>query len=916
MDKLVLIDGHSILNRAFYGVPDLTNSEGLHTNAVYGFLNIMFKILEEEKADHLAVAFDLKDPTFRHEMFEAYKGTRKPMPEELHQQVALMKEVLAAMGVPILTLPGYEADDILGTVAKRSQREGIEVSVVSGDRDLLQLADEHIKIRIPKTSRGGTEVHDYFPEDVKREYQVTPEEFIDVKALMGDASDNIPGVPSIGEKTATAIISAYGSIENAYAHLEEIRPPRAKKALEEHYDMAQMSKELATIRLDCPVEFQYGEAQIGNLYTPEAYQYMKRLEFKSILTRFDAAAMGDGETTSIEDGFRLVTERGEAEKLFQTAGKQPVVGEQLITASRSAVKAGGMEQLSFSFDEGGELQSGEKAREGLLPVAAAALCCSDGDICCVVTGGELTEEWLLSKLSALLCGRTDGAQVWVLDLKEQLPYLDIPYDGPVFDAGVAGYLLNPLKDSYGYDDLARDYLGLTAPSKADLLGKQPLGDALWMKDPKAVSCACYMGYVAMKAAAPLEKRLKDTGMYQLFTDIEMPLIYSLSSMEQAGVKVEREALKEYGSRLKVQIDVLEQEIYRDTGKEFNINSPKQLGEILFGDMELPGGKKTKTGYSTAADVLEKLAPDYPVVQKILDYRQLTKLYSTYAEGLAAFIGSDGRIHGKFNQTITATGRISSTEPNLQNIPVRMELGREIRKVFVPREGSVFVDADYSQIELRILAHMSGDNRLIGAYRSAQDIHAITASEVFHIPLDQVTPLQRRNAKAVNFGIVYGISAFGLSEDLSISRKEAVEYINKYFETYPGVKIFLDGLVTQGKEQGYVTTLYGRRRPIPELKSANFMQRQFGERVAMNSPIQGTAADVMKIAMIRVDRELKKRNMKSRIVLQIHDELLVETDHSEVEAVKALLEEQMKGAADLKVALEVDAKVGDSWFAAK
>ena len=504
----------------------------------------------------------------------------------------------------------------------------------------------------------------------------------------------------------------------------------------------------------------------------------------------------------------------------------------------------------------------------------------------------------------------------MLDLKEQLPYLDIPYDGPVFDAGVAGYLLNPLKDSYGYDDLARDFLGLTVPSKADLLGKQSLGDALWMKDPKAVSCACYMGYVAMKAAAPLTERLKQTGMYQLFIEIEMPLIYSLSSMEQAGVKVEREELKEYGSRLKVQIDVLEQEIYRDTGKEFNINSPKQLGEILFGDMALPGGKKTKTGYSTAADVLEKLAPDYPVVQKILDYRQLTKLYSTYAEGLAAFIGSDGRIHGKFNQTITATGRISSTEPNLQNIPVRMELGREIRKVFVPREGSVFVDADYSQIELRILAHMSGDDRLIGAYRSAQDIHAITASEVFHIPLDQVTPLQRRNAKAVNFGIVYGISAFGLSEDLSISRKEAVEYINKYFETYPGVKTFLDGLVTQGKEQGYVTTLYGRRRPIPELKSANFMQRQFGERVAMNSPIQGTAADVMKIAMIRVDRELKKRNMKSRIVLQIHDELLVETERSEVEAVKALLEEQMKGAADLKVALEVDAKVGDSWFAAK
>ena len=425
-----------------------------------------------------------------------------------------------------------------------------------------------------------------------------------------------------------------------------------------------------------------------------------------------------------------------------------------------------------------------------------------------------------------------------------------------------------------------------------------------------------MGYTAWKAAAPLAAQLKDTEMYALYTEIEMPLIYSLFHMEQEGVKVERAELKEYGDRLKVGIAKLEQEIYQETGHEFNINSPKQLGEILFEQMELPGGKKTKTGYSTAADVLEKLAPDYPVVQKILDYRQLTKLNSTYAEGLAAYIGEDGRIHGKFNQTITATGRISSTEPNLQNIPVRMALGREIRKVFVPKEGCVFVDADYSQIELRILAHMSGDERLIEAYRSAQDIHAITASQVFHVPLEEVTPLQRRNAKAVNFGIVYGISAFGLSEGLSISRKEAVEYIDKYFETYPGVKIFLDSLVKQGKEQGYVTTLYGRRRPIPELKSANFMQRQFGERVAMNSPIQGTAADVMKIAMIAVDRELKKRNLKSRIVLQIHDELLIETAVDEIETVKDILTDKMKHAADLRVSLEVEAEVGKSWFDAK
>ena len=476
--------------------------------------------------------------------------------------------------------------------------------------------------------------------------------------------------------------------------------------------------------------------------------------------------------------------------------------------------------------------------------------------------------------------------------------------------------MNPLKDTYDYDDLARDYLDLTVPSKADLLGKQNLGQALSDGDPKAAACACYMGYIAWKSAPVLKKRLEETGMYRLFVEIEMPLIYSLYHMEAAGVKVEKEALKEYGDKLKVRITKLEQEIYDLAGETFNINSPKQLGEVLFDHMELPHGKKTKTGYSTAADVLEKLAEDYPVVRMILDYRQLTKLNSTYAEGLANFICEDGRIHGKFNQTITATGRISSTEPNLQNIPVRMELGREIRKVFVPEEGYVFVDADYSQIELRILAHLSGDERLILAYRDAQDIHAITASQVFHTPLEEVTSLQRRNAKAVNFGIVYGISAFGLSEGLSISRKEAVAYIDKYFETYPGVKVFLDRQVQEGKEQGYVTTMFGRRRPIPELKSTNFMQRSFGERVAMNSPIQGTAADIMKIAMIAVDQELRSRNMKSRIVLQVHDELLVEAYEGEKDQVAAILEEKMKHAANLKVSLEVEANEGATWFDAK
>ena len=878
MSRLVLIDGHSILNRAFYGVPELTNSEGLHTNAVYGFLNIMFKILEEEKADHLAVAFDLKEPTFRHKMYDAYKGTRKPMPPELHEQVSLMKEVLAAMNVPIMTMAGYEADDILGTLAKRSAADGIEVSVISGDRDLLQLSDTHIKIRIPRTSRGTTEIKDYYPEDVKREYQVTPTEFIDVKALMGDASDNIPGVPSIGEKTATSLIATYGSIENAYAHRSEIKPPRAQKALEEHYDMAQMSKVLATICTDCPISFSYEDARIGNLYTKEAYQYMKRLEFKSILPRFDAGDMGGKD---VEEGFGTIRDFAEAERVFSEAASQDTIGFQLIL-------------------DGSQLK-------GL------ALCYGEEKSRCIATGGFITPDYLAESCRRL-CRKVKRAST--IDVKKQLPWLLAEAGSSLYDAGVAGYLLNPLKDTYDYDDLARDYLGMTVPSKADLLGKKPLGSALEEEDEKAGICACYMAYTAWKAAPELEEKLKLDGMWELFQEIEMPLIYSLYHMEQEGIKVEREALMAYGDKLKDRIHILEQEIYEDAGETFNINSPKQLGEVLFDHLKMPHGKKTKTGYSTAADVLDKLAVEYPLVQKVLDYRQLTKLNSTYAEGLAGYIGEDGRIHGTFNQTITATGRISSTEPNLQNIPVRMELGREIRKVFVPKEGCVFVDADYSQIELRILAHMSGDERLIRAYQQAQDIHAITASEVFHTPLEEVTSLQRRNAKAVNFGIVYGISAFGLSEGLSISRKEALEYIQKYFETYPGVKTFLDGLVAQGKEQGYVSSMFGRRRPIPELKSANFMQRSFGERVAMNSPIQGTAADIMKIAMIRVDDALRKGGLKSRIVLQVHDELLVETYVGELEEVKEILTGQMKQAADLKVPLEVEAATGDTWFDAK
>lgn len=903
MSKVVLIDGHSILNRAFYGVPELTNSRGLHTNAVYGFLNIMFRVIEDEKADHLAVAFDLKEPTFRHKMYEAYKGTRKPMPEELREQVPVIKEVLSAMGVPICSLPGYEADDVLGTIAGRCAAAGAEVAIVSGDRDLLQLADEHVKIRMPKTTRGGTEIKDYYPADVKEQYQVTPKEFVDVKALMGDASDNIPGVPSIGEKTATALITAYGSIENAYAHIDEIKPPRAQKALREHYDMAQMSKELALICTDCPIEFSMEEAKMGNLYTPEAYQLLSQLEFKSLLLRFDADSRGENQE---EKQFLAVSQLSEAEQIFERALKAGEAGAQL------AAEAGEVLALGLAFGE--------------------------QEIYCIRTSDTITGDYLTGEVNRLT---EQGVKLSFLDLKSQLPFLpeadrlgdcgeDDPDSRQLFDAGVAGYLLNPLKDTYDYDDLARDYLDMTVPSRGDLMGKKSFSEIfseitmdLGQERPEsgeglnpAEQCLCYMACTAWKSRERLTEKLKETGMEELFFSIEMPLIYSLFHMEQAGICVKREELQAYGERLRGQIETLEQEIYQGTGEIFNINSPKQLGEILFGKMELPYGKKTKTGYSTAADVLEKLAPEYPVVQKILDYRQLTKLKSTYADGLAGYIRADGRIHGIFNQTVTATGRLSSTEPNLQNIPVRMELGREIRRVFVPQEGCVFVDADYSQIELRVLAHLSGDERLIEAYKKAEDIHAITASEVFHVPLEQVTPLQRRNAKAVNFGIVYGISAFGLSEDLSITRKEALEYINRYFETYPEVKKFLDRLVEEGKAQGYVATMFGRRRPVPELSSKNFMQRSFGERVAMNSPIQGTAADIIKIAMNRVDRRLRREGLKSRIVLQVHDELLIEAWKEELEAVRTILSEEMKHAADLRVSLESDMKTGNSWFETK
>lgn len=873
--KIVLIDGHSILNRAFFGVPPLTNSEGLHTNAVYGFLNIMFKILDEEKPDYLTVAFDRSEPTFRHQMFDAYKGTRKPMAQELREQVPVMKEVLQAMGIKIVEMPGYEADDLLGTIAGMAEVQGMDVSIISGDRDLLQLATEKVKIRIPKTKRTGTEIEDYYAADVVERYQVTPKEFIDVKALMGDSSDNIPGVPGIGEKTATNLIVAYKSIENAYAHLEEITPKRAKTNLEEHYDMAQMSKTLATIEVHAPIEFDLEAAKLTDLYTPEAYVYMKRLEFKNMLTRFS----DDMSQNDLEKYFHVYHELDEIQNFFDG-----------FSAKEAAV--------SF-FEEAGT-------------VYGLAVAENSQNVAYLTCGGFVTEGYLEEQVQKLC----DGLDTLITpDLKGLLKHVRVPETKNCIDTTIAAYLLNPLKNEYTYDDLAKDILGLMVPSKLDLLGKLKIKKAAEEKPEALELMVCYEAYTCIAAKNQLLEQLEDHGMKKLYDEIEMPLVYVLADMEKEGVRAEKAELEAYGAQLTGRISELETSIYEKAGETFNINSPKQLGVILFEKLQMPNGKKTKTGYSTAADVLERLAPDYPIVSEILEYRQLTKLKSTYADGLALCIASDGRIHSTFNQTITATGRISSTEPNLQNIPIRMELGRLIRKVFVPKEGYVFIDADYSQIELRVLAHMSGDQNLIAAYQHAEDIHRITASQVFHTPLEAVTDLQRRNAKAVNFGIVYGISSFGLSQDLSITRKEAEGYIASYFETYPGIKIFLDRLVTDAKEKGYAETMFGRRRPVPELASSNFMQRSFGERIAMNSPIQGTAADIIKIAMIRVKQRLDREQLKSKLILQVHDELLIEAAADEEEYVKTLLAEEMRHAADLAVTLEVDVQSGRNWFEA-
>lgn len=883
-EKIMLIDGNSIVNRAFYGVPLLTNGEGRYTNGVYGFLNILFKLLDEEQPDYLAVAFDLHAPTFRHRTFDGYKGTRKGMPEELREQMPLLKEVLQAMHIPIFEQEGFEADDILGTLSALAEKNGIVPVVVSGDRDLLQLAGETLKVRIPKTKGGRTETEDYYAADVQAKYGVTPAEFIDMKALMGDASDNIPGVPGIGEKTAAKIITQYHDIETAIAHAAEIKPKKASENLAAYQEQARLSKFLATIVRDMPLEWDKESLKIGDMFNQTAYELVKRLEFKSMFSHFEGSASAPKQA---EQTYRFVADREGAKEVL-AALKKGEVGYAFV----------------YENEEGQGLALYQEQLGGVWIEASMAFLMQ-----------ELLE--IFQPFFADSAYRKIGH-----DVKKDIRFLrSYGYNGftAEFDTAIGAYILNATGSSYEYDDIAATFLNETYPSQEEVFGKGRTKKTFAaLPEAERTAYGARQAEIFFRARKVMEERLAENEQKSLFYDMEMPLIYVLADMEKYGIKVDKAALLAYQKRLGESLDGMEEEIYALAGEKFNINSPKQLGVILFERLGLKGGKKTKTGYSTAADVLEKLRTAHPIVERILHYRQLAKLKSTYADGLLAVMDAETeKIYSTFNQTITATGRISSTEPNLQNIPVRLELGRELRKIFIPESAEFcFLDADYSQIELRVLAHISGDESLIAAFKSNQDIHRMTASQVFHVPFDEVTPLQRSNAKAVNFGIIYGKGAFSLGQDLGISRKEAEEYINAYFARYPKIKTFMEDTIKNGAKNGYVSTLWNRRRNMPELQSSNFMQRAAGERAAMNMPIQGTAADIIKLAMIKVHRALQEGGYRSRLILQVHDELLIEAYKEEKDAVAKILKENMEHAADLLVPLDVDVHEGASWFEAK
>lgn len=928
--ELMLIDGHSILNRAFYAIPPLTAPDGTPTGAIYGFLNILFKFIDEEKPNKLIVAFDRSEPTFRHEKYKEYKGTRKSMDHDLRVQVPLVKDVLKSMNITIAEKPGYEADDIIGTLSKRMSANGEKVVIVSGDKDLLQLLDDNITMKNPKTRAGKTTVDTYTPAELYEEYGVTPEEFVDLKALMGDTSDNIPGAKGIGPKTAMPLIAEYHTVENLLDHIDDIKSKSTAKKLTESKDNIILSKFLAKIDVDAPIETDIDGAKLENLCNDNSMDFLIKLNLKTFVERLKKKGYGsDGGSDSNDDIEELFGElMAESAAANGTAGSDraaTVTPEKEVHIDDNIFNpVGPMTELKTveiqDFDEYTKLSDDifknvSNARNASISLMNDGdnvfVSVASGDSIYTVQEPYLSKEQILSGVRELFdrISRADNretfAKIYVNNINFFIKNLELEtsYGFPVdniFDLGLAAYIVDPNVGNYSYDVIAFTYLKEVLETPKDLkkdVQKQTVLEA----------------NVLFHSGREVYSKLVSVDGESLYKDVELPTSLVLADMSMQGIRVQKDELNNYTQKLSERIEIIREQIIEEAGVDFNISSPKQLGEVLFDRLHLPHGKKTKTGYSTAADVLESLAPEYTIVANVLEYRTLTKLKSTYGEGLVAFIEPDGRIHGEFNQTVTATGRISSSQPNLQNIPIRMEIGRQIRKVFVPKDGCVFLDADYSQIELRVLAHMSGDEKLIDAYRSAEDIHTMTASQVFHVPVDMVTPEMRRNAKAVNFGIIYGISSFGLSNDLSISVSEAKQYIDSYFHTYPKIKTFLDNLVQSAKDKGYSETILGRKRPIPDLSSKNFRLRSFGERVAMNAPIQGTAADIMKIAMIRVFNELYSRNLKSRLILQVHDELLIETYKDEVDEVKSILEEAMTKAVELKVPLMIETGEGDNWL---
>ena len=898
MRKLVLVDGNSILNRAFYGIMGskmLTTKDGTPTNAVYGFLAILFKIIDDIKPEFLVVAFDKKGPTKRHKMYDGYKANRKGMPDELACQMPIIKDVLRAMNIDIIEKEGYEGDDILGTLSVFGESQGLEVTILSGDRDTFQLATDKVTIRIPRTKMGKTEEEDFNREKVKEVYGIEPKQLIEVKGLQGDTSDNIPGVPGIGEKTALKLIQEYSSIENLYSEIEKGQAPdvkgKTRERIIENKDLAILSKELGTIDVNSPIEENLEEFKLEEWNNEEVLKLFKELNFNRYIERFHLTEGISEEPEEQEEKFEIkeisieeLKSKINQELFYKFSTIEENKDEYIIKNKIDKIYA-------YFKDENTVYFSNILGKENILKEIF-----EDGNI--KKYGYKTSTDYLLLK------------------------QLGITTKGIVYDAEIAVYDLDPSNMKYKMEDVAYQYLDFSIEEYIKGLGiKKEEQINLFEENSKSNEYENTLNalnvYLIQKLYEKTIKEIKNLNEMDLFNNIEMPLVEVLAEMQYEGIKIEKDKLESFGVELKQNIDELTKEIYDLSGQEFNINSTKQLGEILFEKLKLPVVKKTKTGYSTDVDVLEKLKSEHPIIEKILEYRSLTKLNSTYVEGLKPYINKvTGRIHSYFHQTITATGRISSTEPNLQNIPTRIELGKRLRKAFVPKEGYVFIDADYSQIELRVLAHISQDENMINAFKHDEDIHKQAASNVFNVPIEEVTKEQRSHAKAVNFGIVYGISDFGLGEQIGVSRKKAKDYINQYLEKYSGIKKFMDDIVEKAKEQGYVETLFNRRRYIPELKSKNFNIRQFGSRVAMNTPIQGTAADIMKIAMINVYKKLKEEKLESKLILQIHDELLIEAKEDEKERVKNILQSCMENAIKLDVPLKAEVSEAYNWYELK